>query len=129
MEDKSEGLQPNREQKQDQNVEPSDHQENVSDAIQKAQESTDDRVVEAAAKKDGLRGALAARMDVMNKHLDRVAKTRVTPQKGVLGFLNPSARAVDTMLARPIARLGSVTTGMLRDRLQPSARATTSKGK
>lgn len=126
MEDKSESLQSKQEQKPDQDVAPTDHQDSVNDAIQKAQESTDDRVVEAAAKKDGLRGALAARMDVMNRRLDDIARTRSTPLKGVLSGLNPSLRSIDNMARMPY-QLGARVTGMMRDRLQPKVSVPTNK--
>lgn len=127
MEDKPESLEIPQQPQHPKAEQARDHTENVANAIKKADESTDDRVVEAAAKKDGLRGALASRMDVMSQKLDSLSKRRIVPRSGVLHYPDMQAKALHDMVVRPSAYLGSKTAGMLRDRLRSSANVAAKK--
>lgn len=102
------------------------HEDNFEGAVKKAQDATEERIVESAGEKGGLQGRLSARMDRMSQALDSVSRNRIPVRKGLTHPIDRQARFTNDLLVRPTAKLLSRTTRLLRDRLQPSMDKTAS---
>lgn len=102
--------------------------QNLNEAIENAQDSNDDRAVEAAGKEGGLRAALAARFDAMNIASGRYAENmKHKPGTDYLGFGGPLNELHGTMrefyFGMPAKGVQKIS-AFLRDRLAPKSAPT-----
>lgn len=124
MEDKTEGIEGSKGKGNPQKVQAKDsHDENFSDAVEKALDSNDDRAVELAGQKGGLRAALAARMDGLSRVARRYSdhysfKTEPTRLTG-LRLFDAAAHGAGVEMYWLPAKAVEKTAGFMRDRLQP----------
>ncbi len=99
----------------------------VNEALERAQQSNEDRVVEAAGKKGGLRGALAARLEAMRDATERFRtqgeegwqKSVVASKSAVRRPWLEASRNIYMRTWSPLFKGVEKTAAFLRDRLQP----------